>query len=556
MLSRERRMPSFHVLIWVPAPEGAPVTLRRRGIPGARVFMQGMGVRGAPEGLPLDPACLDADPCPDLAGRFAGLAASDERERPSYLVVDALPDVGEAQVVRLADMLWLAVQAGLTVVITADGSLHSVRDEAAQGQLRYRLIAAYARQDARESRSDRQRRAWEQKRDSVHLLTRRVPGWLRVVRDGRSWKVKVIDGRDKVVQRIFRLAAEGKGKERIAETLSRAGIGTFGGGAEWRPSYVLKILTNRAVLGELQPMTRGDDGRLRPAGAALAGRFPRVVDDEIFERVASLRRERALARPPRDAPPRQLLRFQVRCSCGAKMVAVDQLRDGRADTFLVCADAREKVECALDREWDAAWVERKVISAAVLIDFSRALAEVREAEDGDRRQELASLLAGARSRRSALLDAFGDDPEALRRGRALTGQAEALAAQLAGLAEGKAIGESDLAVAVGAMARKRAANEVLESLYGNGRAAGPMRRRVAAELRRMIDRVVFDEDAIRVRYGKGFRIPGVFLFGQRPWKDIYRGERAAAAKRRTPSQEHDDEMPDVGDAQTSSAHAS
>src|SRR5262249_44908445 len=48
----------------------------------------------------------------------------------------------------------------------------------------------------------------------------------------------------------------------------------------WARSYVAKILSNRAVLGEYQPHTRRAGQTRRPEGEPIANYFPRVISDQ------------------------------------------------------------------------------------------------------------------------------------------------------------------------------------------------------------------------------------------------------------------------------------
>jgi hypothetical protein len=54
----------------------------------------------------------------------------------------------------------------------------------------------------------------------------------------------------------------------------------------WHPGYITTLLRSRAVLGGWQPMIRDKDGRKVPdPDGVVEGWYPRVVDEDVFERV-------------------------------------------------------------------------------------------------------------------------------------------------------------------------------------------------------------------------------------------------------------------------------
>ena len=66
----------------------------------------------------------------------------------------------------------------------------------------------------------------------------------------------------------------------------------FGKLKGWHNSYVAKILSNRAVLGEHQPGRVLANKKREPIGNALQDYYPRIIDDELFYRAQQARSER------------------------------------------------------------------------------------------------------------------------------------------------------------------------------------------------------------------------------------------------------------------------
>ncbi len=126
--------------------------------------------------------------------------------------------------------------------------------------------------------TDRLQKKWAEKKHTSQLgtaITGKLPGWLH----GRTGEpIKVDQERAKVVRRIRRL---------IARRLNQEGIPTFGAGKRkadiWHDSYVQKILTNRAVLGEYQPFKRINGTRI-PDGEPREDFFPAIITQELWGR--------------------------------------------------------------------------------------------------------------------------------------------------------------------------------------------------------------------------------------------------------------------------------
>jgi hypothetical protein len=130
-------------------------------------------------------------------------------------------------------------------------------------------------------KSERVGGAWREKKKRAAAngepLTRRVPGWLKVV--GGKF---VIDGeRAPAVRRIYDLATAGYGIGVITKRLNAEGVPVIGRADYWAQSYVAKILTTRAVFGEYQPH-KGRSVHRQPDGPPIPNYYPAVITEEKF----------------------------------------------------------------------------------------------------------------------------------------------------------------------------------------------------------------------------------------------------------------------------------
>jgi hypothetical protein len=95
-----------------------------------------------------------------------------------------------------------------------------------------------------------------------------------------------------VITKIFALAGQGYGARTIVSKMMEAGVSPMGRSGHWDYSYVWKILNSRQLLGEYQPKrtdytatTKRGRGKQVPAGDPIPDYFPRVVSDDVFNRV-------------------------------------------------------------------------------------------------------------------------------------------------------------------------------------------------------------------------------------------------------------------------------
>jgi hypothetical protein len=128
-------------------------------------------------------------------------------------------------------------------------------------------------------------------------MTARAPAWLSLV-DGR-WQL--IRSAAKTVCLIYRWATEGHGQGVITKKLNAKGVPVIGRGKHWAKSYVTKLLNNRAVIGEFQPM-KGRGKKRAADGKPISGYYPALLteDDWYAARAAVTARKGKVGRLAKD----------------------------------------------------------------------------------------------------------------------------------------------------------------------------------------------------------------------------------------------------------------
>lgn len=276
-------------------------------------------------------------------------------ERGSYLLVESMDRISRDKPRKALRLLEDICDSGIIVVTLADGKRYSTESLDESGMtLMWALMVAMRANEESEIKSQRVREAWRRKRQRAsednHKLTARVPAWLKLSEDGRSF-IPISDRVD-VIKKIFAEADRGTGQHAIAASLNDEGLDTFGDGkrkaAFWHRSYIAKILSNPAVIGTLVPHTTRESGgkRTRDALDPIPDYYPRIIPKALFERVNSRRRG---GNTPRMRGERKevsnILAGLAKCpKCGSTMTRVNKGRKGGTPT-LVCTSAKAGAGC-------------------------------------------------------------------------------------------------------------------------------------------------------------------------------------------------------------------
>jgi DNA invertase Pin-like site-specific DNA recombinase len=284
----------------------------------------------------------------------------------SVLIVEQLDRISRRPPMEVMNWISRVVNAGLTIV-TANNNQIISKDELEHNQLGIVSIVFDACRGYAESKhkSDRVSDSWRIKREKLERgetikKSGRCPAWLRlnpVINDFEQ----ILD-RVTIVQRIFQLSDAGIGRERIAAILNDERVEPWGVGnskaEKWHASYIQKIRTNPAVLGEYQPHTKSrSDTKRQPAGEPISDYYPQIIDPVLFARVNRRKPKNA----GRKGEISNLFSGLVRCAeCGGMVVyrnkasagAMRRNRKGDAiwkvssdQTYLACGNYKSETRC-------------------------------------------------------------------------------------------------------------------------------------------------------------------------------------------------------------------
>jgi DNA invertase Pin-like site-specific DNA recombinase len=328
--------------------------------------------------------------------------------RGSYLLVESLDRISRQAARKALRVLEDIVEEEITVVTLVDGKAYSrdSLDNDPMSLIMSLLIFIRANEESA-TKARRLKAAWEGKRARVkeRPLTARAPAWLRLDRQANGFRV--VHERATVVKRIYDMTLAGLGPYKVVNTLNGEGVPVFGRGRHWRRTYVLKILSNVAVVGTLIPMRLDyiNGKRVRTPLDPVEGYYPAIVDPETFQRVQSLRRDsKAPLRGRHAAAPLQnLFGGLARCPvCGGSMTLVYK-GAGNGKRYLVCAKAKAGAGCA----YRAVIYHR--VEEAFVREAGRVLGTVPAGDAGqeidDKLAKVEAAIEGAEDGLERLLDA-------------------------------------------------------------------------------------------------------------------------------------------------------
>jgi DNA invertase Pin-like site-specific DNA recombinase len=286
-------------------------------------------------------------------GAFLKAVRDDLVPKGSVLLVEALDRISRQTARKAVRILEDIVEAGVTLVTLNDGKRYT--EESLNGTDFLMAILLFMRgAEESDTKAKRLKASWVGKRERAargEVQTGSVPAWIKVTgsaaKDSRNAKLSLIPDRAKLVKRIYTLTLDGWGKHLMAETFNKEKIPTWGRGAYWYQSYLMKILRSPTVTGRLVPHIEShDSGKFtRTPQTPIEDYYPRVIDDETFQRVQTLITARRST--VRSAAVASITAGLARCpKCGGSMTRVFKGPMPRAGMAkLVCAKAKAGAGC-------------------------------------------------------------------------------------------------------------------------------------------------------------------------------------------------------------------
>jgi DNA invertase Pin-like site-specific DNA recombinase len=224
-------------------------------------------------------------------GGFVKLVEEGKIPRGSYLVIENIDRLSRDQVGDALTLFIRILSGGITIVTLNPEREYTTASINDLGTLIVPLIDFSRAYEESKRKSDLISHVWiDRRRKAREMGTRTTtvcPGWCRPREAGGF---EPIPERAVAVRLIFDLAIQGKGAPAVAQKLNDDGVPPFNK-RPWHVSAIQRIWNSRSVLGEYQPH-RMLDKRKVDDGPPISGYYPRVIDDETYDRVQAILRSR------------------------------------------------------------------------------------------------------------------------------------------------------------------------------------------------------------------------------------------------------------------------
>lgn len=262
------------------------------------------------------------------------------------------------------------------IVATVEGDRRYDRDNLDMAAIIEVIVKAQLANEESEKKASRLSAAWASKRGRLArgeqlVLTRRAPAWLSV--EGNPPRFVVIEERAAIVRRIFEETLAGLGKHHIAKNLNLDGIAPFGRASGWHASYIQKILTTPAVLGEFQPGQKPRGEARRKVGDAIPDYYPQVIDADLHANATRSMAGRHRRVGGRGRRLVNLFSGLAVCGvCGSRMTFRGKGAKLRADgslvneDYLICDSYQRGLGCANGHHFNYPFWEGGILDAILL----------------------------------------------------------------------------------------------------------------------------------------------------------------------------------------------
>jgi len=287
-------------------------------------------------------------------GRFLEMVENGLIASGSYLAVEDIDRLSREEMLdALETILFGLIRNGINIVTFSPYKMVYNRESINNGAI-WQLVGQVLRAHGESKRKSELGKAnWKQKRklafENGTILTGRCPAWLTV----KDKKFEVIREAEETIEMIFDLKLKGVGKQTIAKRLNKEAIWTppknkRNNGSGLRPSYIQKILQNRAVIGEYQPHKKVN-GKREPVGEPIPNYYPRVIDDNTFYAVQELFKKNK-GRGGRTGKANNLFTHLGKCAyCGGSMTYVNKGKPPKGTSNLECYNGRMGLGCTPHR---------------------------------------------------------------------------------------------------------------------------------------------------------------------------------------------------------------
>ena len=301
-------------------------------------------------------------------------------EKGSVLLIESLDRLSRDFVLKALSQFIEILEAGIEIVSLIDGQRYTY-EQINQNPLQLYISLGVMHRANEESATKSKRiiASWDSKRKNAinKPMTSKCPGWLVLNKQNNCFDL--IPERVEVVKKIFEMCAHQCGIWTIAKYLNENRVPLFGKSKFWLISYIKKIISSRAVLGEFQPH-RVINRKYIPEGNPIIKYFPVIISEELFYLAHSaISRRKIVSNGPKGTSFSNLFIGIGFCSrCGSRMV-VRSVGAKKGLPQMYCVRRKQAGLCKMP-SWSYIAVEKLITQHLLEIDFTKLLGRNGESE--------------------------------------------------------------------------------------------------------------------------------------------------------------------------------
>jgi DNA invertase Pin-like site-specific DNA recombinase len=281
-------------------------------------------------------------------GRFLKLVENGAIPKGSYLIVESLDRLSREEVRKALPRFLDLLGKGICIYTSIDKHLYTENYDLSD--LVISIVSMSRAHEESAHKGNRVSEAWQNKRNLARTqkkpLGNACPYWLQLVNGAYQKR----PDRVLVIERIFEMCLQGYGQMTIAKRLNEDGVAVFGSvsgekprnkSGAWGSSSVGKILDNRAVLGEYQPMSQMNRSRIND-GEPVEGFYPPIIEPDVFLRAKAARVQRQTSGATKQSSNFNIWQGIAKCHlCGDAMHLINKGRAPKGYTYLQCFLAKK-----------------------------------------------------------------------------------------------------------------------------------------------------------------------------------------------------------------------
>lgn len=278
-------------------------------------------------------------------GMFLNACEDGLIEKDSYLIVESLDRLSRDKVLTALEQ-FLGILKYCNIVTLTDKKIYKRDDANVAMDLIISITIMSRAYEESATKSYRLANSWEQRRKNMvnKPATSIAPHWLKLSENKNTW---IIDqAKSDVIKLMFQKALDGYGQNKLVTYLNNNNIPSAKGNG-WSTSSVKKILTDKRVLGELQPY-KFTNGKRLPEGEPVSNYYPPIIDNVSFYAVQKIRSEKT----NKNSTGRKgkvfsnLFQGLLFCKdCNSPMHYVNKGNTSKGGQYLVCSNAKRGRGC-------------------------------------------------------------------------------------------------------------------------------------------------------------------------------------------------------------------